>query len=360
LFIFSFRNLIRELLLVLIAFIVVAGVLELILRMNQDFGLYDPPALPRRDPKGAHVFYGKPWSPIEAKQVFRLNASGYPAPEFSAEPGKALRVAVLGDSFVQALHVPSGKNFMRLAEQSFSDAQVLSIGESGRFFPQQLPFMRQEEPRLFGKEGIYPPVNAYIFCVRSRPFHEIASGDPRYHVPGVMAPWRFRAMALLTAPLTDYFTESIRSRVHIKSLLAQRMTVFLSDDLNRQLTPFTDKGFDHALRLLFDQTVIPLVKETDLRKARIAFLFLPDPAEVSAERSGGADSVRHAIIQGFRDRGLSIIDATGYIPEGMWIFFKYDLHYNENGHKMVAIALHDLIRGLYPEISRKEEARERP
>lgn len=92
-----------------------------------------PPVVLVRDPEtGFRGFAGNTgvWT-LENRAHFRYNSMGFRDKEWAASRSKPIRVAVLGDSFVEALQVESNERFTDILEARHKDYEVLNCGISG-------------------------------------------------------------------------------------------------------------------------------------------------------------------------------------------------------------------------------------
>jgi len=91
----------------------------------------------------------------EGHALVTINAGGFRGPETSlAKPPGTLRVAVLGDSFVEAMHVPYDQTFCAVVERELARCplgghrvQVLNFGVSGYGSGQELLTLQQQALR---------------------------------------------------------------------------------------------------------------------------------------------------------------------------------------------------------------------
>ncbi len=85
------------------------------------------------------------WSSGEAKAHVRINSAGFRDREHALEKTPGItRVAVLGDSFCEAMQVPWGQTFCALLEKALPNVEVLNFGVSGYGTAQELILLRRE------------------------------------------------------------------------------------------------------------------------------------------------------------------------------------------------------------------------
>jgi hypothetical protein len=91
------------------------------------------------------------WMVTEGRQFVRINANGLRARDYSLEkPARTLRIAVLGNSWTEALQVPLEKTFCSVVERRLSgmpcvagqNVEVLNFGVSGYSTAQELLQLR--------------------------------------------------------------------------------------------------------------------------------------------------------------------------------------------------------------------------
>src|SRR5262245_9242525 len=88
----------------------------------------------------------------EGNSRVTINRGGFRGPEVpTAKPPGVLRIAVLGDSFTEAMHVPYEDTFCAVIERALAScplggqwAQVLDLGVSGYGTGQELLTLRQQ------------------------------------------------------------------------------------------------------------------------------------------------------------------------------------------------------------------------
>ena len=68
---------------------------------------------------------------LENRARFKFNSLGYRDGEWGALPVKSHRIAMLGDSFVEALQVEADESFPNLLEARLGNAEVMNLGING-------------------------------------------------------------------------------------------------------------------------------------------------------------------------------------------------------------------------------------
>ena len=132
----------KRLLLVVVSLVVVCGVLEVVLRTTHLFHARLSWTEPDRDigwrftPGREYWFFGENDHAITG----RINAMGWRDRERTvAKPAGTFRIAVLGDSYVEAFQVEQDSTFVARAERAFkqshppafNDVEVMNFGRSG-------------------------------------------------------------------------------------------------------------------------------------------------------------------------------------------------------------------------------------
>lgn len=81
----------------------------------------------------------------EGNAIVKTNSSGFRGNEYQAKEESVFRIAVIGDSFTEAIHVPYEKTFCQLLERRFEKAgqvvEVLNFGVSGFGTAQELEML---------------------------------------------------------------------------------------------------------------------------------------------------------------------------------------------------------------------------
>lgn len=136
---FKHRNIIINVLIIFITFLALLSILEIILRTTHLFGAKvhwsepDPILGYRFTPGRKYWFYGENDHPIKG----RINSYGWRDKEWSLKkPNGICRIAVLGDSFVEAFQVESERTFLSLAEYQLNKYhnfryELMNFGRSG-------------------------------------------------------------------------------------------------------------------------------------------------------------------------------------------------------------------------------------
>lgn len=319
--------------------------LEGILRWNDDFGLYNPAKEPRKTATGERIYYGHPWKKIEFRNVYKLNSDGFATDEFSVEKSKGKRVVVLGDSFLDALHVKSDEKFIALVKKEFPEDQIFSLARQGEFFPQKYKVFKEEIPLLFGADGKYAAADIFIFCLRKRGVENIAQGSNEYLLKGTIEPIRHQFKQTFNNRLREYFQDRTRSRSHAKSLLSFQLDLIVSADLARELRTPQLRDYEAAVNVLFNEVVFPIQHEAKQRDVQIGFLYLPSSDDFDVRDKRINSVIRDLLVKRFQQQHLTMLDASPYV-EGQDIFFEADKHYNQTGHQFIAHALEELLRHI--------------
>ena len=158
---FRFRSIIINILVSLSIFLVFTVVIEIVLRATHLFGAHlswtenDSILGYRFIPNSKYWVYNENDHPITG----RFNSYGWRDKEWSLEkPENVYRIAVLGDSMVEAMQVESDRTFLALTEQQLSgnhklSVELLNFGRSGYTQTEELLVLKNEV-ELFSPEMV--------------------------------------------------------------------------------------------------------------------------------------------------------------------------------------------------------------
>ena len=339
----NFKNLFAECLTIFVSLIIVICLSEGILRLNNDFGYYVPAEHPKHDEQGERLYWGYPWNKMEYSTILKFNKSGYNYAEFDRAAGKDMRVAVIGDSYVEGFQLPLKDNFVYLSQKYFKHVHTLALGKSSRYLPRQLQFYRDEIEKLFGKKGIYPSIDAVIFCLSNRGMHYISKGTYDFEITMSALPWRYLIKQPLIEKLKPVFNDYILSRLHIKSLLSYKFNLFLKENLEKEIPPLTEEKQVFAQAIFEREVIKPLINISKKRGHAIGFLYLPRIEEVDHDVDADHNLWRRLTLEVLNRNGAPTVDANKYFKTGKDTFFKSDTHANKKGNQLISLALRDLI-----------------
>ena len=220
----------RTLLFALIPLFIVLGILEVILRTTHLFGAYvswttPDPNLGFRYVPGDHAWF---FPEGHLRTTVHVNRYGWIAPEWSeSKPPNRLRIALLGDSFLEALQVERSETASAVAQRELQErigpgVDFMAFGRSGFSQTEQF-FLLQSEVMRFAPDVIvdfFFPGNDIADVSRSttedilRPFYTVAPDGqlvldnsfdrgPAYRFRVLVDPFK-RKSALVSLIVQDY------------------------------------------------------------------------------------------------------------------------------------------------------------
>ncbi len=342
----------RGLLLSLVSIFLTLGVMEVVLRLffrvTDDVEYVELPGVGyalRPGEEGRFIRSGG----IDAR--FKVNAAGWNAPrEYVKQrtPGK-LRVAVVGDSFVEAMHVDPEQSFAAVLErglrQEGMDAEVYSFGVSGFGTSQVLHLIRDYVL------DYSPDLILYLFIRNDASDSCKCMDDKNWTVQYALGP----SGELEKMPFMRYHM-SAKKRFLRHSALA-RYLLYQRRLLERLRDSRRDEKAPHGGRLDSCETdcwkiVGLLLQETDrtLQERGVPWLLVwegdADPAY--------AQGVREHLEALAADAGLPYRDLSpGFRVAGRLYRFEGDGHWNVEGHRIAGEALVPMVHTLLTEGARR-------
>lgn len=332
----------------------VLAALELTLRVFDDFDLNSPAKIRRLRETHGHpaveVYSGGPWRSHEFTQIVRRNDHGFHAEPFAARPDTPTRIAVVGDSFVEAKQVPVAASFVARANAALPDVQVLALGKSALYAPLQRRFFEKGFRSLFGEGGELRPVQGVVFCVRQHGARvHVAYGTRRVSITRKPQPWQYRLLERrLNGPATPWLRRLQWSESRAMGLLAARMETFLAASQQRTLAPASAELAAWSAEVLRREVFERNVETARAQGLAVGFLYLPTLDEVRLPDEHPAQVWRHALTRELDSLGVPSLDATAFFEPGTASFYPVDGHPNERGHAVLAKALRQLVGELAP------------
>lgn len=386
----------------------ILAIAELVFRLSNDFGYVVPAKTAAASRRAGHpLFAGQAWRKEEFVFPEQNNADGYRSEEFTARADSPRRIAIIGDSFVQANQVPFGSSFVAVAEAELDSVQLLGLGRGARYLPESYRFFRDRFDVLFGESGKYPEVDAVVFCTRQFCLESIIHRDRDYGLvypdlriprssprPGSIAAWwdgwKERAIAptwrldwkrgavrhglamtdrgvLGPSHALSYFSYQAGSWIRadwentVMDLYQGAAKIFTPTrvDANPAERPSSvdaaspvrpslsgaDAALEEARVMYRDQVVKPLMAACAARGLPVAFVYLTSNAEALGPDDPAAQRTRNAILSALRESGAHYVDTLPYMTEPSAMYWRYDKHPNEAGHAAFARALVDVTRG---------------
>lgn len=225
------KRFLRSLLLTVLSLAICVGVLEVVLRTTHLFGARvawtepDPLIGWRFTPGREYWFNAENDHPITG----RINSMGWRDRE-RVHNARAARVAVLGDSFVEAFQVELDSTFLAIAERRLTDSlkrpvEILNFGRSGMGSAEALLVLKRDvlplNPSIvvlvFTPHNDVADVNPATASDGLRPFYRVGEGDSLILDTSFNRSAAFRARARLN-PLKQHSA--------LVSLVAERWNVW--------------------------------------------------------------------------------------------------------------------------------------
>ena len=381
----------RMMLFALIPLTIVLALLEVVFRTTHLFGAYvswtmPDPNLSFRCVPGDHDSFFREGNLVTTVHV---NRYGWIAPEWSQEKSAGrLRIAVLGDSFLEALQVQRSETASAVAERALQQrlgpgVEFITFGRSG-FSQTEQSFLLQTEVMRFAPDVIvdfFFPGNDIADVSRSttrdalRPFYTVAP-DGRllfdnsfnqsiaYRFRAILDPFKRRS-ALISLILQDY--NMVRRRRAATSLQYDVEKGYLSlctstpdanfrasYQLNRRLLEdeaalAKRQGIPFVLVTLDNPAYQPQVAE-QLRQD--APSFDPYCIENDMEKVGHDSGVYHL--------GLQSVFADAYSRDKIELHWPLDGHWNSAGNRVAGEALAKTLETVFESRSRLPNSSRRP
>ncbi len=337
----------RELLLAVVSLLVVLLAVEGMLRGFDDFGYNGPNQIRARFSQPDHeLIVGRPWYKREfANPVYR-NAEGYHARPFGADPERPVRVAVIGDSYLEAHQLPVDLHFSSVAQRSLPGIQIVALGASAQYAPRQMSLFRDEFLSLFGEDGNYPGVDAVVFCLRLNGLRNVAQGDARYSVsmPPLTSKYRWKEKIQARAQLVA--VRMINAPSHALSWAGSRTLDAMRADLRNTLPPVDSERIEFADRVLREEVFGEILRLAEERGVKVGFVYLPRVNEYQHRASELELEFRDRVHAMFDDLGVTWVNALDGMPPGQEMFFPYDRHATQLGHEYFGRALVEVIEKM--------------
>jgi hypothetical protein len=332
----------------------VLGALELTLRVFDDFDLNSPAKIRQLREAWGHpeveVYSGGPWRRHEFSQVVLRNDHGFHAASFAARADAPTRIAVIGDSFVEAKQVDLEESFVARADAALPGIQVLALGKSALYAPLQRRFFERRFPSLFGEQGELAPVQGVVFCVRQHGARvHVAHGTRRVSITRKPQPWQYRWLERwVNGPATPWLRRLQWSESRAIGLVAARLDNFLAVNQQRTLAPASPALAEWSAEVLRREVFERNIETARQRGLAVGFLYLPSWDEVALPSEHPAQVWRHAITGALGSLDVPTLDATAFFDSGTPSFFAVDKHPNDKGHAAIAEALRELVGRMSP------------
>lgn len=279
------------------------------------------------------------------------NAHGYRAPEHALQkPPGTFRVVVLGDSFVDASEVDDEETFTRVLERSLSGVEVVNLGVWGYSTAQEALTLEQvafrfdpdlvllvTAPNDFSDNLVnlssYGPAPRMLLAGSSLrlelPEHPDAAAAFRStNLPAPRSIWLHQHSYVY-----HLLNTRIYQRLRSKAIVAER------DAQQAAL------GADERTEL-YRRIVGKMRGSCEERGVKFTIAFIHEKQELSL----GA-SPRAALVQSLKAEGHDVVDLFEPLKAadrgGGRLYFAGDIHFNAEGHRLLAALLKPEVRGRY-------------
>jgi hypothetical protein len=285
---------------------------------------------------------------------WRINNAGWNNPvNYTAEkPAGTTRIAIIGDSYVEALNVNQTEMFgVRLQEQLGKNFQVYTFGVSGSPFSQYL-----QMSRYIQKE--YNP-DVYVFTVIHNDFDESIAGKsigPFYHT------LRVEADSLVTEVRAQPYQASGVRRLLKRSALIRYLLFNIK--INETIASFRSKSGNNDTAQQFNANVnvnevtrnqasirkamayIGSTLQKELAGKKIIFIIDGSRYDIYEDKLNSCNvcymndlSMATAADNGFTGIDLNNVFAAEYAQKKQAFNTPEDFHWNPYGHQLVADTL---------------------
>lgn len=343
--IFNFNRILKECLYAVIALFMVLAVAEGVLIRFNNFGYNGPDTMKKFNDQGQEIYSGQPWRKNEFRRQVYRNSDGFHALEFDVDETATYRIAIIGDSFLDARQVSRRENFAHQVQSMVEDVQVFTLGFAGYRLPFLHAFYSKYFPGIFSPESEYGGINAVIFTERSQDFHYI---HQHYIKDGKMLiGWQSRALWHLKYFLKRGIKEQMGSNINMVSLLAFRFSRILESNFLRSVE-LKDDHYDVVRNVYRERIFKPLLEMTRQRNMALGMIYIPQLEELQSNPEE-VERIRALFFSVYDELGIPYIDMHPYLQDHPEAYFPVDGHLSVRGHQIVAQALQQFIRReFYP------------
>jgi len=271
-------------------------------------------------------------NPIEGVPVtVETDADGL-RPPFHATASRGARVLILGDSFADGMEVNTGDHFATLLQRAHAELEIRNAAVAAYSTLQEVLLARRLEPRL-------RPAARVLFVYANdlhdnvSPYFPLLGPRPWIDLDGRRRPveWDIFASTLPPVPFAGW--------LHRHSVAFARAEIAWT---NRRRADEAKRAWSWANRW-------PLPKRWEVLRDLVAelrtmgpLLLVACPAKGEVER-GTAPTATTVVAIG-NDLGIPVVDLSGVLrPEHFW---RENIHWNVDGHRVVAGAVAPALDGL--------------
>lgn len=311
-------------------------VCEVALRLFVDqeckrLAMYDPELGWRGRPNGSGVYIRKA-DGIRAR--FQYNNIGFRDKDVFPREASQRRVMLLGDSFIENLEVKFENTFPALVEkslkQSSSNWESVVIGSQGYSTAQELLAFRKF------KDLVDPDIVVHLFYCGNdfednlRTSFACLDEHGKLQMPPQKESWV--SIQLRTAQRWLYETSHV---VFLVKNFLQSVGVIDATSASKNAV---DADEEHK-REITSQLIHQLSKEVAQASARYYVVIIPFRDDL---KQGKSDRPQF-ILNKCKEYGVTAMDLTDYLSAQQH-YFATDIHFNTEGHQVVARAINDLIQ----------------
>lgn len=323
--------------------IVVLG--EIVFLLSGGFGLVTPRyyqgyKIGARAGK-SYTYHGQPWGHREYEVRVNYNIEGFTDREHKEEkPPGIFRIIIFGDSMVEGLQVPLEERVGPVLEQQlnsvFDDCkfEVISMAMSGWGQKAELSALREQ--------GFKYQPDVVVVCF-------LGSNDVRDNSTSLTAKInKATYMCLSSSPMLWMQ----RAQLQFAPFVYNKVFNLLTKRYRRSLTPIGNNVFDISyskeMEEAWEETEQAILEMQDECKRHNAFLCIMS-VDLKQGQAGKMDFSKSAsIMEGFcLNHNIPFADmapAANEHPQGISNFrWKYDAHWNANGHSLTAQTIIDLL-----------------
>lgn len=257
--------------------------------------------------------------------------------EAEVAPSPRFRVAFMGDSFVEALQVPWASSFVGLLGRSGEQRQtvVKNFGVTS-YSPILYALQWDDGVRDFDPTHVF--LLLYSNDIRSdeKMARRVAwngNGDPP-KIPGPAGGW------IVSRLRTFYLARLVRrAQLTVQWLLAN------SDGNAPVVGGFLEENPE--VSSLSGQLVRSLARMVEATGAEFVLMVVPSKSRLlNGPPSEGSISFSEKWQKWAKVNGVSFLDLTPSFDVASALFFEVDIHFNEEGHRVMA----ELIAHAYPDL----------
>jgi len=319
-----------------------------------------PPELFHPDPESG--FRAMPnvegtYTTVEFSNVVRTNHYGLRGDQIGPKSRGGLRVLAVGDSFTFGAQVEEDETFSArlgplLSERIGRPVEVLNAGVDGTGTYQQVAILKQLKMPLQADAAVMAyylgndPLDNKVFETATAPLasmtQEAAEAlTARGRRNRELASWSRIYAYFLATSLLSYGEEDFRVAMQIDAI-----RVFGEPEVRAELLPYTEDALALYARTCEQQQIVcflalipPLFAVNDRRANATFRAFGMDPEQADI------DAVAREIIAA-APPSLHVLDLTPAIraaAEDEELYYRFDAHWNAEGHRVAADAMADAI-----------------